>query len=54
MTIAQLREDLMQLTQVELLKQLALYNSLSSKGVRDEIMITLLEDELFVRETVVM
>ena len=53
MTIAQLREDLMQLTEVELLTQLESYKSLQSKGVRDEIMITLLEDELFVRETVV-
>ena len=49
MTIAKLREDLMQLTEVELLNRLESYKSLQSKGVRDEIMITLLEDELYNR-----
>ena len=43
-TIATLREHLTQLTDVELLEKLELYNSLSSKGVRDEIMSNLIEE----------
>jgi hypothetical protein len=49
MTIDNIREQLYSLNEVELRDKLDLYQNLSSKSVRDEIMITLIEDELFVR-----
>lgn len=49
-TVAQLRQDIEQLSDVELLSKLELYQGLQSKGVRDEIMTTLLEDEFYNRE----
>ena len=46
-TVAQLRVEIAQLDDVELLTKLELYQGLQSKGVRDEIMTTLLEDEFY-------
>ena len=52
MTIADVREQLSSLDDTELQSRLDLYQGLASPGVRDEIMITLLEDELFTRAVV--
>lgn len=49
MTIAELRMNIEQMTESEVQTQYDQYRSLQSKGVRDEIMITLLEDELYNR-----
>lgn len=49
-TVAQLRVEIAQLDDVELINKLELYQGLQSKGVRDEIMTTLLEDEFYNRE----
>ena len=49
MTIAELRLSIEQMSESEVQKQYDQYRSLQSKGVRDEIMITLLEDELYNR-----
>lgn len=49
MTIAELRLSIEQMTESEVQTQYDQYRSLQSKGVRDEIMITLLEDELYNR-----
>jgi hypothetical protein len=49
MTIAELRLGIEQMSQSEVQTEYDQYCSLQSKGVRDEIMITLLEDELYNR-----
>lgn len=49
MTIAELRLSIEQMTESEVQTQYDQYRTLQSKGVRDEIMITLLEDELYNR-----
>ena len=49
MTIAELRLRIEQMSESEVQTQYDQYRSLQSKGVRDEIMITLLEDELYNR-----
>ena len=49
MTITELRLNIEQMSQSEIQSEYDQYFSLQSKGVRDEIMITLLEDELYNR-----
>jgi hypothetical protein len=49
MTIAQLRMNIEQMSVSEVQTEYDQYRSLESKGVRDEIMLTLLEDELYNR-----
>jgi hypothetical protein len=49
MTVAQLRMNIEQMSASEVQTEYDQYRSLQSKGVRDEIMITLLEDELYNR-----
>ena len=49
MTIAELRLSIEQMSESEVQTEYDQYRSLQSKGVRDEIMITLLEDELYNR-----
>jgi len=49
MTIAELRLSIEQMSESEVQTEYDQYCSLQSKGVRDEIMITLLEDELYNR-----
>ena len=49
MTIAELRLSIEQMSESEVQTQYDQYRSLQAKGVRDEIMITLLEDELYNR-----
>ena len=49
MTIAELRLSIEQMSESEVQTHYDQYRSLQSKGVRDEIMITLLEDELYNR-----
>jgi hypothetical protein len=49
MTIAELRSNIEQMSQSEVQNEYDQYCGLQSKGVRDEIMITLLEDELYNR-----
>ncbi len=49
MTIAQLRLNIEQMSVSELQTEYDQYRELTSKGVRDEIMITLLEEELYNR-----
>ena len=49
MTIAELRLSIEQMTESEVQTQYDQYRSLQSKGVRDEIRITVLEDELYNR-----
>jgi hypothetical protein len=49
MTIAELRLRIEQMSESEVQTEYDQYRGLQSKGVRDEIMITLLEDELYNR-----
>jgi hypothetical protein len=49
MTIAELRLSIEQMSASEVQTEYDQYRSLQSKGVRDEIMLTLLEDELYNR-----
>ena len=49
MTIAQLRMNIEQMSESEIQTEYDQYCTLQSRGVRDEIMITLLEDELYNR-----
>jgi hypothetical protein len=49
MTIAQLRMNIEQMSASELQTEYDQYVSLQARGVRDEIMFTLLEDELYNR-----
>ena len=49
MTIAELRMSIEQMSESEVQTQYDQYRTLQAKGVRDEIMITLLEDELYKR-----
>jgi hypothetical protein len=49
MTIAELRISIEQMSASEIQTEYDQYCGLQSKGVRDEIMITLLEDELYNR-----
>jgi hypothetical protein len=49
MTIAELRMNIEQMSQSEIQTEYDQYRTLQSPGVRDEIMITLLEDELYNR-----
>lgn len=49
MTIAQLRMNIEQMSESEVQTEYDQYRSLQSRGVRDEIMLTLLEDELYNR-----
>jgi len=49
MTVNDLREQISVLDDTELWNQLELYQGLQSRGVRDEIMLTLLEDETYSR-----
>lgn len=49
MTIAQLRMNIEQMSESEVQTEYDQYRSLQARGVRDEIMLTLLEDELYNR-----
>jgi hypothetical protein len=49
MTIAQLRMSIEQMSESEIQTEYDQYRGLQSKSVRDEIMLTLLEDELYNR-----
>jgi hypothetical protein len=49
MTIAQLRLSIEQMSASEVQTEYDQYRTLQSRGVRDEIMLTLLEDELYNR-----
>ena len=49
MTIAQLRSNIEQMSESEIQTEYDQYRTLQSRGVRDEIMLTLLEDELYNR-----
>jgi hypothetical protein len=49
MTIAELRMNIEQMSESEIQTEYDQYCTLQSRGVRDEIMITLLEDELYNR-----
>ena len=49
MTIAELRLNIEQMSECEVQTEYDQYRSLQSRGVRDEIMLTLLEDELYNR-----
>ena len=49
MTIAELRLSIEQMSESELQTEYDQYRTLQARGVRDEIMITLLEDELYNR-----
>jgi hypothetical protein len=49
MTIAQLRMNIEQMSESEIQTEYDQYCTLQSRGVRDEIMLTLLEDELYNR-----
>ena len=49
MTIAELRMNIEQMSESEIQIEYDQYCTLQSRGVRDEIMITLLEDELYNR-----
>ena len=49
MTIAELRLSIEQMSASEVQTEYDQYRTLQSPGVRDEIMITLLEDELYNR-----
>ena len=49
MTIAELRLRIEQMSESELQTEYDQYRTLQARGVRDEIMITLLEDELYNR-----
>ena len=49
MTIAELRLSIEQMTESELQTEYDQYRTLQARGVRDEIMISLLEDELYNR-----
>ena len=49
MTIAELRLNIEQMSESEIQTEYDQYRTLQSKGVRDEIMLTLLEDEMYNR-----
>jgi hypothetical protein len=49
MNIAQLRITIEQMSESEVQTEYDQYRTLQSKGVKDEIMFTLLEDELYNR-----
>jgi hypothetical protein len=49
MTIAELRMSIEQMSASEIQTEYDQYRNLQSRGVRDEIMLTLLEDELYNR-----
>jgi hypothetical protein len=49
MTIAELRLSIEQMSAAEVQTEYDQYRTLQSPGVRDEIMLTLLEDELYNR-----
>ncbi len=49
MTIAELRLNIEQMSECEVQTEYDQYRTLQSRGVRDEIMLTLLEDELYNR-----
>ena len=49
MNVSQLRMNIEQMSESEIQTEYDQYRGLQSKGVRDEIMITLLEDELYNR-----
>lgn len=49
MTVAELRLSIEQMSASEVQTEYDQYRTLQSPGVRDEIMITLLEDELYNR-----
>jgi hypothetical protein len=49
MTIAELRLSIEQMSASEVQTEYDQYRTLQSPGVRDEIMLTLLEDELYNR-----
>jgi hypothetical protein len=49
MTIAQLRSNIEQMSESEIQTEYDQYRTLQSKCVRDEIMLTLLEDEMYNR-----
>jgi hypothetical protein len=49
MTIAELRLSIEHMSESEIQTEYNQYCTLQSKGVRDEIMLTLLEDELYNR-----
>jgi hypothetical protein len=49
MTVAELRLSIEQMSASEVQTEYDQYRTLQSRGVRDEIMLTLLEDELYNR-----
>jgi hypothetical protein len=49
MTIAQLRSNIEQMSESEIQTEYDQYRTLQSRGVHDEIMLTLLEDEMYNR-----
>lgn len=49
MTIAELRLSIEQMSESEVQTEYDQYRSLQTRGVRDEIMLTILEDELYNR-----
>lgn len=49
MTITELRLNIEQMTESEVQTQYDQFRSIQARGVRDEIMISLLEDELYSR-----
>ena len=52
-TVDTLRQEIEQLSNREVEQKYELYRDLKSKGVRDEIMLTLLEEELYNRVVLV-
>ena len=49
MTVAELRLSIEQMSESEIQTQYDQYRSLQARGVRDEIVLTILEDELYNR-----
>ena len=49
MTVAELRLSIEQMSESEIQTEYDQYRMLQSRGVQDEIMLTLLEDELYNR-----
>lgn len=54
MTIAELRMSIEQMSASEIQTKYDQYCGLQSRGVRDEIMLTLLEDELYNRTDLIL
>lgn len=52
MTVAELRLSIEQMSESEIQTQYDQYRSLQARGVRDEIMLTILEDEMYNRAVI--